>query len=139
MSTLLAKIKGDIRQAMIAKNEVVRNVLRVVVGEVERRLDATGSDEEVTKVIRKLIEGNNESIRHFDNEALRMENFVLQGYLPTMLTVDEITKVLTENVDKIKGAKNEGQAVGAAMGIFKAAGSAVDGKDVKLVVQQIRG
>lgn len=139
---LLSKIRSDIRTAMLSRDELRKNVLRVVVGEVQRKTGAE-SDEDVIRVIKKLIEGNNESISYNkDSRALTIENEILSTYLPEMWTVERIKmhfSVLSDTtIFDIVGAKNEGAAMGIAMKSLKSRNASVESKDVKTVVQELR-
>ncbi len=140
MSNLLSRIRGEIRQAMLDKDEVKKSILRVVVGEVERKF-GSNSDEDVHKAIKRIIEGNNESLKHGANPTLLKEISILDEYLPKLLSLEMIEAALlgTSTDVAIKAAKNDGAAVGAAMKALKTIGAAVDGNDVKTVVKKIRG
>ena len=135
--TLLTKIKDDIRRAILDKNEIKRDILRVVVGELNRK-HTEGNDTEVIKTIKKIIEGNNELFVYSSEEKLRKENEILNDYLPKMLSKEKITSLLSKNYKEIKEAKAEGIAIGMAMKELKASGVAVDGNDVKEVVITMR-
>jgi uncharacterized protein YqeY len=158
MSELVKKIKEQITAALKAKDDVTKNVLRTVLGEVgsiEMSANQAGkpiSDEQVCKVIRKVQQANTETLQHLRASVegkpllteptaqaalLEKENQILESFLPKLLTLDEI-KAKLSGLAEIKEAKNAGQAVGLAMKHLKAAGDAVDGNDVKKAVEELR-
>jgi uncharacterized protein len=141
---LLDRIKDDIRKAMFAKDDNRKNILRVVVGEVQRKSFVRGTTEDdIYKVIRKLIEGNNETLKFMlpsdVKSMLCEENEILNSYLPRLWDQEKIEAFFHGDLSKqIKDAKSEGMAIGIAMKALKTDNAPVDGKDVKLVVQRIR-
>ena len=140
---LVEKIKLRITEATKQKLPVERDVLRLVVGEVqtiEARNNKPVSDEQVESIIRKLIEANEETIQasSANQEKLKQENEVLSQWLPKTLTQDEIESFLkAEDVD-VTQAKNDGQAMGMAMKSLKSGDQKVLGDDVKAVVAKLR-
>ena len=75
-----------------------------------------------------------------ENHArLAAENAYLQALMPESLSVDEITAVLDEVIDAVKGAKNDGQATGIAMKHLKGLRLRVLGDDVAAAVKKVRG
>jgi len=130
-----------------------KNVLKVVVGAIETLATGKGqggkpvTDEQEIKEVKKVIEGNEETLRLMRDrgmesdaryKALTVENDVLRPYVPATLDQAQIRTALIAAEDQIKAAKSEGQAVGVAMKLFKAAGKAVEGGDVTAVVKEIR-
>lgn len=142
MGLLLSKIRGDIRQAMLDHDDLRKDILRVVVGEVQRKLDAD-KDEDVVRAIRKIIEGNLESLTHIENPKLKKENEILAEYLPVLWSFDETEAFFlnseTPVFEQIRDAKNDGAAIGIAMKTLKAANAPVDSKIVQEIVKKIRG
>jgi uncharacterized protein YqeY len=139
--SLYNDLRNELHIAMKENAEDKKNLLRIVIGEVQRKFGAE-SDEDVHRVVRKLIEGNNESQKLRTNaglpedQHLLKENQMLQAYLPVFWSQEQI-EVALQNVS-IKEAKNEGAAIGSAMKALKSVNAVVDGKDVKAVVQKIR-
>lgn len=157
-------LRSELLSAMKAKDENKKDVLRVVLGEVETTESRSGvrlPEDKVQAILRKLIESNEETIR-LSNPAnaslasdetslslmivnLREQNTYLSSLLPKRLTKEEILSKLNEptastvvvNTD-ILSAKSEGQAIGLAMKFFKTANLAVDGNLVKEVVIELR-
>ena len=142
---LLEQIKSDIKHAMLTRDEARRDILRVVIGEVQRKVGAE-SDDDVKRTIRKIIEGNTETLSNLGNDVrtskLVKENEILNEYLPKMWSVEQIEAFFLNSnepyFEQIIEAKGEGTAMGLAMRTLKSVNAPVDGKDVKLVIQKIR-
>tara|TARA_B100000941_G_C28170284_1_gene381882 strand:- start:51 stop:488 length:438 start_codon:yes stop_codon:yes gene_type:complete len=143
--SLIEEIKQRIVQAMKNKNEVERDILKLVKGEVqtlETRQNKTLNDEQVSSIVRKLMESNEETIAgHTDSlviEKLKQENEILDSLLPTVMTQEEILQKLDPISEDIKSVDKEGQAIGMAMKALKSAEMPVLGNDVKEVVLKMR-
>ena len=94
-----------------ARKDVARviefNILTLLVGEMETAVKREGktlsavSDEDVTKVIKKLIKSNNEVITAYGelgSQKFIKENEVLSAYLPEELSDVEVHAFLTNTV-----------------------------------------
>jgi uncharacterized protein YqeY len=148
--TLLETLRGKLTECRRAGKSVELTVLQVVLGEAstaEARSGKKPGDDEVEKLIRKTILGNQETLGLMeqkgmagsDNHAkLTAENAFLQSLLPQTLGVDEIVAALAESADAIKGARNDGQATGIAMKHLKSKQLKVLGDDVAAAVKKIR-
>src|SRR5687767_965161 len=142
---LLDEIKARITRAVKEKDEVSRDVLRLAFGEVqtsEARNERPLRDEEVAAILKKLVKSNEETLALAgDGEratTLRRENEVLSSLLPKALTADQIVEALASQVDAIKAAKADGQAMGVAMKHLKSLGAAVEAADVTAAVKKLR-
>jgi uncharacterized protein YqeY len=146
MSKLIEQMRAEITAAMKFGDTVRRDTLKVVVAETESlaiRQSKTATDEMVFGVIRKAIEGNTESLGHLPttdprHAKLTQENVILTGYLPVMLSLDQVLAELASVQGDIKAAKSDGQATGVAMKLLKGKNLAVDGNTVGAAVKQIR-
>lgn len=142
---LVDDIKQQLKEAMKAKDLVAKDVLRTALGEIQtaesRAAEALG-DADAQKLVKKLVKSNDETLKvTSDAETkakLTRENQILGALLPKALGVDEIVAALAEAADAIKGAKADGPAMGIAMKTLKAAGAAVESKDVNAAVRKIR-
>jgi uncharacterized protein len=141
---LVETIRARAKEAMKARREVEREILRVALGEIqtEEARGTTMGDAEAERIIRKIIKNNRETLdltTEADKQAvLREEVAVLESLLPQRLGVEQIVAALGEVAAEIRGAKADGQAVGVAMKHLKTKGAAVDGKDVTAAVKQMR-
>jgi uncharacterized protein YqeY len=143
---LLDAIKARMFEAMKAGAVVEKEILRVAVGEITTdrvREGRKGNDEEAEGILRKLVKSNQESLAAgVDAEqqaVLEREIEVLAAFLPKSASIDEIVAALAGVADAVRSAGNDGQATGVAMKHLKAAGLAVNGKDVARAVKQVRG
>ncbi len=142
---LIDDIKKRFMQAMKDKKTVEKEVLRVLIGEIqtaESRATSPFTDEEALNIVRKLVKSNQETLAATSNEAdkgtLTQELEILNSLLPASLSVEQIVAALAPVSDNIKAAGNDGQATGIAMKQLKASGATVNGKDVSAAVKQIR-
>jgi uncharacterized protein len=143
---LVDELKKRISTAVKDGDSVARDVLRLALGEIqtaEARKNAQLSDEEATAALRKLVKSNEETLglsgEGENAENLKREIEVLTSLLPKQMSVDEIVAALASQVDAIKAAKADGQAVGVAMKHLKSTGASVTGNDVQAAVKKIRG
>ena len=104
--TLQEMIITDLKTAMKNQNEKEKSLLRVIIGEFNR-VGKTLSDDEVTKIIKKMKEN---AIEMHENSEIE----ILDKYLPQMLSNEDLTIVIenliTEN--KITDAKGMGIIMG---------------------------
>jgi uncharacterized protein YqeY len=149
--SLLETLKTKLTEYRRAQKPVEMGVLQVVLGDastIEARGGKPATDEEVEKLIRKTMLGNQETLGILEQRGmtgsenyskLKTENALLQSLLPQTMTVDEIVVALGEVADAVKGAKNEGQATGVAMKHLKSLKVRALGDDVSAAVKKIRG
>ena len=130
---LQAQIKKDLTSAIKAKDDVKKDTLRVVLGQFGRSDKKELSDDEVVKVLRKLIKSEKEvlDIKGDDSDSEYIKN--LESYLPKMATDEEIKMWIEKNID-FSQFKNKMQAMGSIMKHF---GSSADGNTVKKVLQEM--
>lgn len=143
---LVDEIKKQAALAMKSGDATARDILRLVLGEIqagEARKNAPASEEEVATAVRKLIKANEETLGLSQDDGdrastLRREIEILSAFLPKQLSVDDIVEALASQHAAIKEAKADGQATGVAMKHLKTAGLPVNGNDVGLAVKRIR-
>ena len=145
MSALVDDIKARTEAALRARDDTAKNVLRLVLGEIQTAASRAGSElDEASahKIVRKLIASNEATLEVTSDEASRArllrENALLAELIPQPLDVDAIVAALEPVRGAIEGAKADGPAMGAAMKHLKAAGHAVEGGDVKAAVARMR-
>jgi uncharacterized protein YqeY len=144
-------LQVKLRVAMKARDDLARDLLRVILGEVSTRRARTGKepdDGEVHGIVRKLIAGNDETRKELERRGqttheaygrLARENAYLETLLPRTLDAAAIRKELEPITAELKGARNGGQATGLAMKHLKGKGLAVQGEDVAAAVRELRG
>jgi uncharacterized protein len=149
--SMLDTLKARLTECRKAGRAVEMTVLQVVLGDastIEARSGKKATDDEVEKIVRKTMLGNQETLGILEQKGLAgsanhakltAENAFLQTLLPDTLSVEEIVAQLQEVADAIRAAKNDGQATGAAMKHLKPKGLRVLGDDVSAAVKKIRG
>ena len=130
---LQKQIKKDLSAAIKAKDEKKKDAIRVILGEFGRLDKKDLSDDEIVKILKKLMKSEKEVLEkkgdETDSEFIR----TIENYLPKMATEAEITRWVEQNVD-FSQFKNKMQAMGLIMKHF---GAAADGNAVKKILQQM--
>ena len=143
---LLSDIKQDLKQAMLEKNELVRDTLRMFLSEVQRfEIDNKEEvdDSKALQIINKMIKQRNDSISQFKSggrndlaEKEEKEVDVLSKYKPAQLSEIEITAKVKEAIEQ--SAASSMQDMGKVMGILKPlSGSADMGLVSKIVKDEL--
>ena len=144
--SMIQEIKARMIQAMRDRDAPTKSILQVTLGDLELAETRQGGDlddKQAAQIVRKILKSNQETLTLTKDpekiEILKVEIVILEGLLPATLSVEQIVAALAPHLDAIKAPGNDGQATGVAMKNLKAAGAAVEGKDVSAAVRQIRG
>jgi uncharacterized protein YqeY len=131
--SLQEQIKKDLAAAMKAKDDEKKSVLRVIMGEFARQAQKEIGDEDVIKIIKKLIKSEKEVLEK--NGVAQSNRFiqVAENYLPQLATEDEIKSWITANVN-FGDFKNKMQAMRPIMQHF---GANADGNLVKKILSEL--
>jgi len=146
------QIKGEIKEAMKAKDElklrVVRSLVAASTSEVmakKRKPDEFLSDEEALAVITRASKQRKDSIEQFLAggrkdlaESEEAELKIIETYLPTLMSRDEI-KPLAEAKKAELGITDKTKAGLLMSAIMKDLKGKADGADVKAVVDELLG
>jgi uncharacterized protein YqeY len=101
--TLKEKINADFMTAFKSKNMVAKSILSVVKGEIQNVEKNVGtdnlSDVEVTKILTKTVKSLKETIALTNDEKSKLELSVVEVYLPTQMSKEEVTAKVTELVN----------------------------------------
>ena len=130
--SLQERIKKDLIDAIKAKDHEQKEALRVVLGEFDRQETKELTDDDVVGVLRRLVKSERETLElkgQTDSSFIR----IIEEYLPTMATDEEIAAFIEENID-FSEFKNKMQAMGPIMKHF---GKTADGNAVKRVLQSM--
>ncbi len=130
---LQEQIKKDLAAAMKAKDEERKSVLRVIMGEFGRQAQKEISDEDVVKIIKKLVKSEKEVL---DKSGAGQSNRFIQvaeSYLPRLATEEDIKSWIAANID-FGEFKNKMQAMRPIMQHF---GANADGNLVKKILGQM--
>jgi uncharacterized protein YqeY len=146
--SLLSEIQSDLKQAMLDKDDLTRDTLRMFKSEVQKfEIDNkdTASDAQALQIINKMIKQRKDSIAQFTDggradlaEKEQLEVDVLSKYKPTQLSDEEITTKVNAAIADSGAASM--QDIGKVMGILKtsiAAGTADMGVVSKIVKEQL--
>ena len=143
-------IKAELKEAMKAKDavrlRVVRSLLTAFMNELvatSRTPQDTLKDEEVMAVIKRAAKQRKESITQYEaadrtdlSAPEKEELVVLEAYLPTLMSSDEIKPIAVAKQAElgIDDKSKMGMLVGAVM---KELAGKADGGDVKKVVEEL--
>ncbi len=146
--SLHEQIKGQIKEAMMAKDAVRLTTLRGLVSAFTNELVATQrkpqdflNDEEVLAVIRRNVKQRKDSIEQFTSggrpdlaESEQAELLVLEKFLPQMMSREDIKAVVEAKKAElgIDDKSKQGLLMKAVMTELK---GKADGSDVKSVVE----
>lgn len=131
--TLQEQIKKDLMQAMKNKDVEKKNTLRVIMGEFARAEAKTLSDDEVIKIVKKMVKSERETLAQSGQAADSPYIDILESYLPQMASDADLLQWITENID-FSNYKNKMQAMKDIMAHF---GTAADGSRVKAILQKM--
>ncbi len=140
------KVNGDLTAAMKAKDPLRLSVLRMMKAAIKNKeidVRAELDDPQVIQVLSTLIKQRKDSIEQFtsggrlelaDKEAAEIK--IIEEYLPTAVSSDEIDKTV-EEVIRETGASSP-KDIGAVMKqcMARFAGKLVDGKAVNAAVRR---
>lgn len=111
MGKLQDKLSASIKEAMLSKNELKRDILRVLKGELEReRIAKDFNDAAISKAAKKLVSLFEEN----GNDKGEIE--ILQEFVLKQMEITE----LTEKINSLKSENNYGPSdMGKVMGYFR--------------------
>ena len=141
------KLKKDLKLSMLKKDDAVKGAIRVVMSEYPKitipitlesgkKTTRPKKPEEITNddiidVLRSLVKSEKTTLELKKEESSEYLE-VLQSYLPKMVSKEEISSWITENID-FSQFKSPMQAMGPIMKHF---GKKADGNTVKAVLQE---
>lgn len=140
-----AKMQDALKQAMISKDTMRRDVLRMTMGamkqvEVDERKELTA--EEATTILQKEVKKRRESIEEATKagradiaDQEKIELAVIEAFLPTQLTRDQVAELVREAIQEsgATSAKEMGKVMGVLMPKVK---GLADGRMVNEVVRE---
>ena len=130
---LQKQTKRDLTAAIKAKDGEKKDTLRVILGEFGRLDKKELSDDEVVKILQKLMKSEKEVLEKKGDETDSRFIKIIENYLPKMATEADITKWIKQNID-FSEFKNKMQAMGLIMKHF---GATADGNAVKKILQRM--
>ena len=126
--TIFDQVSEDIKKAMLAKDKVALDALRGIKKEFLEAKTAPGSngelpDERALQILQKLVKQRKESAemyRSANRPELAEEEMaqcrVIEGYLPAMMSEEELNKALETIIAETgaEGPKDMGKVMGVA-------------------------
>ncbi len=126
--TIFDQVSEDIKKAMLAKDKVALDALRGVKKEFLEAKTAPGSngelpDDRALQILQKLVKQRKESAdmyRSANRPELAEEEMaqcrVIEGYLPAMMSEEELNKALEAIIAEVgaEGPKDMGKVMGVA-------------------------
>lgn len=148
--SLSDKIAGDLMAAMKAQDKGVLEALRAaktafILARSERGQDTLLSEEEETKIIRKLVKQRRESAAIYREqkrpdlyEKEESEAAVLEKYLPAAIGELELEAALKDIISRVgaKGPSDMGRVMGVAT---KELAGRAEGREISAKVKQLLG
>lgn len=149
MGKLELQIQSDIKAAMIAKDKVALAATRAIKAAILLAKTAEGAvkeeleDEEVVKIISKLVKQRNESAAIYQQqlrddlaENELMEASAMQKYLPKALSEEEVEAVVKEVIAEVGAASMADMGKVMGLATKKLAGQA-DGRLISSIVKRL--
>lgn len=130
---LQKQIKKDLSAAIKAQDAQKKDALRVILGEFARLDKKELSDDEVVKILKKLLKSEKEVLEQKGQGTESAFIGIVETYLPKMAAEAEICEWIKDNID-FSQFKNKMQAMGSIMKHF---GATADGNSVKKILQQM--
>ena len=144
---LLSDIKKDLKQAMLDKNDLERDTIRMFLAEVQRfEIDnqEEADDSKALQIVNKMIKQRNDSITQFKSggrddlaDREQKEVDILSKYKPAQLSEEEVTLKVKEAIENSRASSM--QDMGKVMGVLNSslAGSADMGMVSKIVKENL--
>lgn len=149
MGKLELQIQSDIKAAMIAKDKVALAATRAIKAAILLAKTAEGAvkeeleDEEVIKIISKLVKQRNESAAIYQQQSRDdlaenelMEASAMQKYLPKALSEEEVEAVVKEVITQVGAASMADMGKVMGLATKKLAGQA-DGRLISSIVKKL--
>ena len=107
---MLQQIENDLKEALKNQDKIKSGVLRLLIAKCKNKSIATGKpleDSEVLKVLQTAAKQHKESIKLYkqgnrsdlvDQETAELG--VVEGYLPSMMTEDEVKAIVLSVIDQ---------------------------------------
>jgi hypothetical protein len=102
---LKEKINADFITAMKNKEQVKKNLLSVIRGEIQTMEKNMGGntvilDDDITNILNKIAKSLRESIKISPTDELNEELTIVESYLPKQMTQEEITIIVKQLIEE---------------------------------------
>lgn len=143
--SMRAKIEADLKQAMLAKNEVEKDALRMMKADLLNQEVALGrelTDKESLAVLTKSVKSRKDSIEQYKTsgradllEAEEKQLVIVERYVPKAMSEDELRANVTKLIQEL-GLTSK-KDMGKLMKELNARFDNVDGKTASKVVAEL--
>ena len=146
--TLVERIHQEMVAARKNNKTVERNVLSVLLGEIQNLQNSKSqkgpvTDRQIAAIVRRFIESGEEMIKcdakHFNK--IMLERVLLESFLPMTWTRDQILDWFEKNPKYIKMLREQradGVATGIAIKLLNSHQFPVEGREVSMAVFELR-
>ena len=143
---MLQKIKNDLKEALKNQDKTKSRVLRLLISKCKNKSIAKGKpleDSEVMKVLQTAVKQHKESIKLYkkggrsdlvDQETAELA--VVEGYLPSMMTEDEIKTIILSVID-ITGASSMADFGKVMPQVMKQGAGKIDGGVAQGILKEL--
>lgn len=132
--TLKQTLDADIKSAMLSKDNVTRDILRVIKAEISREEAGLKDykDDDVIRVIKKSIK----NLEIVGNDSAKQEIAILQKYIPQQFSFSEIENNVKGVITEINATtmKDMGKVISTFNDKYK---GMADGKTVSEIVRKL--
>lgn len=101
---LKEKINADFITAMKNKEQVKKNLLSVIRGEIQTMEKNNGienlSDDDIMNILNKIAKSLRESIKTSPTDELNEELIIVESYLPKQMNNEEITIIVKQLIEE---------------------------------------
>ncbi len=142
--SLAEQLSEDMKQAMKDKDKTRLSVVRMVRAAVKNKEIETGTsltDDEILSVVQKELKQRQDSLQAFESagrsdliQAVQAEILILQGYLPSQLSDEELSQVVQATIAEV-GATGKGDMGRVMSALMPKVRGRADGKRVQQAVQ----
>jgi len=147
--TLKERLMEDYKEALKSRDEIRKNSInfaRAAIKQVEVDTRKELQDEDIVPILAKQVKMRRDALGDFERggrtdlvNAYKAEIEVLQTYLPTELTEDQISEIVKATAAELGidgGRQNMGKLMGATMPKVK---GVADGSVVKKIIEEFLG
>lgn len=143
---LITKVQSDLKAAMLAKNELVRDTLRMVLSEMKNRCIEVGrelDDGEQEAVLLRCVKTRRDSLEQYRKaerddlaDKEQAEIGVIEGYLPEQMSEDDVRDAVQAAIETTGAAskKDMGLVMKALMAEHK---GRIEGKLAQRFVNEL--
>ena len=143
---MLHKIEMDLKDALKTQDKAKVGVLRILISKCKNKSIATGKpleDSEVMKVLQTAAKQHKESIKLYkqgqrsdlvDQETTELN--IVEAYLPSMMTEDEIKSIVTSVIEQT-GASSMADFGKVMPNVMKQGAGKIDGNTAQSIVKEL--